>query len=205
MTVSTGLLADVSRETMDLLEAYAGLIRKWNPVVNLVAKSTIDQLWDRHILDSLQLRPLIQPDLKHWLDLGSGGGLPGVVIAILAREIAPEARVTLVEVDQRKSAFLREVSRQLNLGFQVENRKIEQLAPQGADVISARALAALDALCGYADRHMAPQGKAVFPKGVRFAEELEEARKRWHFDLKEMTSLTQPEARILILSEIRHV
>lgn len=199
------VLSDVSRETLDLLEAYVALIRKWNPTVNLVAKSTIDQIWDRHILDSAQLRPLIQADLTHWLDLGSGGGLPGVVVAILAREIAPEARVTLVEVDQRKSAFLREVSRQLDLNLQIATRKIEDLEPQRADVVSARALAALDALCGFADRHMAPSGFAVFPKGIRFEEELAEARKRWHFDLKEMTSLTQAEARILILSEIRHV
>ncbi|WP_151718942.1 16S rRNA (guanine(527)-N(7))-methyltransferase RsmG [Gemmobacter serpentinus] len=199
------LLANVSRETLDQLETYAGLIRKWNPVVNLVAKSTLDALWDRHILDSAQLLPLIQPDLRHWVDLGSGGGLPGIVVAILAREIAPQARVTLVEVDQRKSAFLREVSRQLNLPVKVATEKIETLAPQGADVISARALAALDVLCGFAHRHLAPDGQAIFPKGATFEQELSDARKRWHFDLKEVTSLTQAEARILILSEIRHV
>ena len=134
---------DVSRETIERLSHYVALIEKWNPAINLVAKSTLPSIWHRHIADSLQVASYLQPEQRKWVDLGSGGGLPGLVVAIVAMESCPELQLELVEVDQRKSAFLREVARQLNLPVMVANEKIETLAPQAADIVSARALAAL--------------------------------------------------------------
>ena len=195
---------DVSRETTDKLKAYVALIEKWNPAINLISKASMDQIWQRHIADSLQVASLMTKDQQSWADLGAGGGLPGLVVAILASEKAPGLSVDLVEVDQRKSVFLRQVAAALDLKVQVHTRKIEDLSRLGAEVVSARALAPLSTLCGYAMQHLRPEGMAIFPKGAQFATEVSEARKLWSFDLEEMVSVTEPLARILILRAIKH-
>ena len=136
---------DVSRETFARLETYVGLIQKWNPRINLVSRNSLDDLWIRHIEDSLQVaRAIPMPD--RWVDLGSGGGLPGLVAAILAAEESPDTRFTLIESDQRKSVFLRTVARECDLNVQVISDRIEKAKPQKADVLSARALADLTTL-----------------------------------------------------------
>ena len=109
----------VSRETMDRLNTYSELLKKWNPKINLVSRFTLDDLWSRHMLDSAQIFSLADNKPDHWIDLGSGGGFPGLVIAILAKELMPNLTVTLVESDQRKCAFLRTVSRETNLKTKV--------------------------------------------------------------------------------------
>lgn len=195
---------DVSRETLDKLKAYVALIEKWNPAINLISKASMDQIWQRHIADSLQVASLMAEDQHSWADLGAGGGLPGLVVAILAGERAPGLSVDLVEVDQRKSVFLRQVAATLDLKVKVHTRKIEDLSRLDAEVVSARALAPLTTLCGHAVQHLRPGGMAVFPKGAQFAAELSEARKLWSFDLEEMVSFTEPLARILILRAIKH-
>jgi 16S rRNA (guanine527-N7)-methyltransferase len=196
---------DVSRETLDRLEALEALLRKWNPAINLVAKSTLHDAWQRHILDSAQLYALAPPQVGHWADLGSGGGFPGLVVAALAAERDPQRKLTLVESDQRKSTFLREAARQLGLSVTVATDRAEKLAPLGADVLSARALAALPMLCAFARRHLAPQGMALFPKGATHAAEVAEARRDWHFDLTVHTSETDAASVILALKAITHV
>lgn len=203
MTV-TGQSRDVSRETEAALSAFAALVRRWNPAINLVAPSTLADLDSRHIADSAQLLPLAPPGWTHWADLGSGGGFPGLVIAILARD-RPESRVTLVESDQRKATFLRTAARELSLPVTVHTTRAEQLAPLGANVLSARALAPLAQLLPFAHRHLRPGGTALFPKGRRHAEEVAEARRTWHFDLTEHSSQTDPEGRILQIERIAHV
>ena len=117
----------VSRETLDRLEALEALLKKWNPAINLVAKSTLGSAWDRHILDSAQLYTLAPPKVAHWADLGSGGGFPGLVIAALSHELDPDRRVTLVESDRRKATFLREAARQLGLSAEIRDERIESL------------------------------------------------------------------------------
>lgn len=196
---------DVSRETSERLESFAALLRKWNGAINLVSKSTLDDLWSRHILDSAQLATFFPEAKAIWADLGSGGGLPGLVLAIMAHDLKPELSFQLVEADQRKATFLRHVVRELALNVTVSSERIENLPPIGADVLSARALAPLSALCGHAVRHLCPSGIAIFPKGSNSADEIADARKLWSFDVEAFPSLTSDEAAILHMKLIRHV
>lgn len=192
----------VSRETFQALDVFSALLHKWNPAINLVSKTTLSDLWNRHIVDSAQLFLCCPPEAKLWLDLGSGGGLPGVVVAVLARELQPELRVALVESDMRKATFLREACRILNLRADVFNTRIESLLDLQADVLSARALASLEALLAFADKLLAPKGVALFPKGAQHESELADARKLWSFDCKLLPSLSDDKAAIL---EIRNI
>lgn len=197
------MLPGVSRETDEKLHQFEALVRKWNPAINLVSKASIDFLWDRHIHDSAQICAHIRP-AGRWVDLGSGGGFPGLIIAILAQGANEDLRLTLVESDQRKAAFLRQVARELSLEVSVLTHRIETCPPQSADVISARALAPLTTLLGFASRHLAQSGTAIFPKGARWQQEVESARKDWHFDLQAHTSATDPESALLVVKAISH-
>ncbi len=197
-------LSAVSRETEAALAAFAALVRRWTPAINLVAPSTLPDLDHRHIADSAQLLPLAPTGWTHWADLGSGGGFPGIVIAILARGRS-DAHVTLVESDQRKATFLRTAARELGLAVTVHAARAESLLPLNADVLTARALAPLSQLLPLAHRHLRPGGTALFPKGRRHAQETAEARQTWHFDLTEHPSQTDPEGRILQIERIAHV
>lgn len=196
---------DVSRETLAALQQYEELVRRWTPAINLVSKATLPDLWDRHIVDSAQIFALCPFSATSWADLGSGGGFPGVVIAILAKQLKPDLRVTLVESDLRKATFLRQAAQTLALPVTVRSSRIEVLDPLNAEVISARALAPLADLLAYADRHLAAGGVAVFPKGARYAEELAEAQKTWAFDVDAQQSLSDADAAILVIRNIhRH-
>ncbi|WP_299877274.1 16S rRNA (guanine(527)-N(7))-methyltransferase RsmG [uncultured Sulfitobacter sp.] len=202
MTTDHGL--NVSRETLERLEAFVKLVEKWTVKINLISKASIPHIWDRHIRDSVQIFD-IAPACAHWLDLGSGGGFPGIVVAIIAVEQSPDTKFTLVESDQRKSAFLRGAIRELSLNGVVRSERIEALAPQNADVISARALSDLDALMGFASRHMAPTGTAIFPKGENWQKEHAAAQERWSYRCEAITSITNPAAAVLRIEDIRRV
>lgn len=197
-------IPDVSRETYAKLEAYYDLLVKWTPKINLISKSSISDLWDRHIWDSAQLYPLAQ-SASHWLDIGSGGGLPGLIVAIMAQENNPETSVTMLESDVRKATFLRTVVRELDLKAQVVVSRIEAAAPMEADVLSARALADLPTLLAFADRHLKSGGQALFFKGETWKKEVEDARRSWSFDLVPHTSVTNSNAAILEVREIQRV
>ncbi|WP_299360627.1 16S rRNA (guanine(527)-N(7))-methyltransferase RsmG [uncultured Paracoccus sp.] len=187
-----------SREAQ--LRCYAALVKKWSPSINLVAASTLTDLWDRHILDSAQLAD-VAPEAPSWLDLGSGGGLPGLVLAILR----PTMSVELLEADARKCAFLRTCSRELDLpNVRVTNMRIEQRIPATAEHISARALAPLERLVPYVARHLAPHGTAWLMKGEAWQNEVDSVRNDWRFTLNVHPSRTRPGAAILQLSDIRH-
>ncbi|MEM1066827.1 MAG: 16S rRNA (guanine(527)-N(7))-methyltransferase RsmG, partial [Pseudomonadota bacterium] len=190
-----------SRETSERLLILAALLQKWNPKINLVAAATIQDLWVRHITDSAQLWSHTPP-FKHWADLGAGGGFPGAVIAILAQSERPDAQITLVESDRRKATFLRTVARETGVGFTVSDARIEALDPLDADIVSARALAPLDALLPWIHRHLAPGGTALLPKGRRSDEELEKALETWRFTCQKFASTTSPLGAILKLTEI---
>jgi 16S rRNA (guanine527-N7)-methyltransferase len=193
---------NVSRETFEGLKAYEALVQRWNPAINLVSKSDASDLWQRHIVDSAQIFALCPPAASSWVDLGSGGGFPGLVVAILAKQVQPNLRVTLVESDLRKATFLRQASQSLGLAVEVASKRIESLDPANADVLSARALALLTSLLGFAHQHLAQTGTALFPKGARFLEEIADARKAWTFDVDIKQSLSEAEAAILVIRNI---
>lgn len=195
----------VSRETIERLKAYQALLEKWNGAINLVARSTISSFWERHVVDSAQLYSQMPVGCQNWLDAGSGGGLPGIVIAGIAKEHAPSMTVHLVESDQRKATFLRRVVETLDLNAKVSIARIEAIPVQSADVFSARALASLNVLLGYADRHLKPTGTAIFPKGERYAQEIAESRTNWHFDVVTKPSLTDTKAQVLVVKGITRV
>jgi 16S rRNA (guanine527-N7)-methyltransferase len=192
----------VSRETAARLDAFEALVRKWNSTINLVSKASLADLKHRHIADSEQLFELAGVTEGHWVDLGTGGGFPGIVVAIRAVEEAPGLRVTCIESDGRKAAFLMTAARELGLSVKVLAERIEAAEPQAADVVSARALAPLTALLPSAVRHLKPGGFAIFPKGAQHAMEVAQARTGWRFDLTVWPSRTDPEARILKLEAI---
>lgn len=192
---------DVSRETLDRLIRFDALLKKWNPRINLVSRASLDQSWTRHIADSVQVFHCVTAR-GHWVDLGSGGGFPGVIVAILAAEAAPDLKVTLVESDQRKAAFLRTAARECGVRLQVIARRIEAIPPLQADILSARALADLGQLLGFAERHLAADGVALFPKGATWEKELAEARQEWSFELTPIRSRTESEAVILKIERV---
>lgn len=195
----------VSRETFEDLQAFAGLVVKWNSAVNLVSKAGMADLWPRHMIDSAQVFPVVAEHAataQLWCDLGSGGGFPGLVVAIQAKRERPDMKIVLVESDRRKSVFLAEVARNLHLNVSVLSRRIDDVPPLAADVVSARGLASLDLLCKYAERHLRKGGMAVFPKGSTAAGEIEAAKALWDFKLTSHASHTDPSAQILVLEDI---
>ena len=185
----------VSRETYVKLERYADLLREESARQNLISTSTLDSLWDRHILDSAQLARLA--DGKRWLDIGSGAGLPGIVIALLTGRA-----VTLVEPRRLRAEFLTRTVAELGLKAEVACCKVERM--QGAfDVITARAVASVDRLLGMSI-HLARSGTIwVLPKGRNVKSELVEAQHSWHYDARAEPSITDPESEILLLSKVR--
>ncbi|WP_319825196.1 16S rRNA (guanine(527)-N(7))-methyltransferase RsmG [Thalassovita sp.] len=199
------LLKNVSRETAERLKAYADLLQKWNPRINLVARSTLPDLWERHFLDSAQVFSLAPEAFDSWVDLGSGGGFPGLVCAILAQEQNPVSKFTLVESDARKSVFLRTVIRETGLSAIVLSDRIEALSPLQADVLSARALADLATLLSFSERHLGKAGVALFPKGVNWQKECQVARTSWKFECETFNSATEPGAVILRIGGISRV
>mgnify|MGYP001800975392 CR=1 FL=1 len=195
---------DVSRETSERLAALAELTIKRPKSINLVSIRDLAEIETRHIADSLQVWQH-KRDGNHWLDLGSGGGFPAIPLAVLSKEDAPEMRFTCIESDQRKCAFLRTAGRELELNLNVVCSRIDDALPQNADILTARALAPLDVLLGFASKHLASQGLAMFPKGQTWQTEVEVARKVWRFDLETHPSVTSPDARILLCSELARV
>lgn len=193
---------DVSRETEARLEAFAAHLLKWNAAINLVSRASLPELWSRHILDSAQVFQIGPADARHWADLGSGGGFPGMIVAIMAAERSPGLRVTLVEADLRKAEFLRSAARACAVAVDVVAGRIESLAPMRADVLSARALAPLTDLLAYAERHLAPGGTALFQKGAGHAAELAAALERWRFSVQKHRSRTDRDSVILQIGDI---
>jgi 16S rRNA (guanine527-N7)-methyltransferase len=200
---SAGFLAkfNVSRETIERLECYHALLEKWNAHINLVSAASLSECWVRHFEDSAQLLALAGPHRQSWLDLGSGAGFPGLVIAILA----PDLRVTLVESDARKAVFLPEVARACDVDCCVLAARIDGIARQNSDVISARALAPLGDLLGYAERHRSGCGICLFPKGESVHKDIAKAQKSWSFDCVLHLSLTGKDAVIVEIGDFKRV
>ena len=191
----------LSKSQCRALARYGELLLHWNRTINLISRKETGDLWERHMLDSAQLLTLL-PEAPagrplRIADLGSGGGFPGMVLAILGA-----GAVTLVESDQRKAAFLREVSRETGARTDVKAERIEVLGPLLADCVTARALAPLPKLLGYAARHLLPDGRALLLKGRSREEELMEASSHWSMKVIERPSLSDPEGAVLIIEDL---
>ncbi len=173
-------------------------VEKWQPRINLIASATLAGIWERHVEDSLQLVTLA-PRTERWLDLGSGGGFPGLVVAAALAD-HPDFRMVLVESNGKKCAFLRETTRLAGLPVTVENSRIEEFAltmPPAFDVVSARALAPLPLLLSLAEPFLALGATGLFPKGQDVEDEIEAAREAWHLESDLIQSQTEPGAAIL--------
>lgn len=203
------LAGRVSRETLDRLDAYAALLRKWNQRINLVARSTLDDLWRRHILDSAQFATHAPPNLRRWVDIGSGAGLPGLIVAICLKETQPEARIALVEKDERKAAFLAEAAASLDLDVEILCFRLVPGAKPAFeanfDVVSARALAPLPELLSLAAPLLAPGGLCILAKGRNSAAEIEEAVRHWRMNLISVDSETERDSVILKVEGLQRV
>lgn len=202
----------VQSHHMDRFFKYAELLQDWQRAKNLVSDTTIHELWQRHISDSYQLLALAKPD-AHWLDIGSGAGLPGMVVAIScwSKESEPEVTgsMSLIEANGRKCAFLKAVSRETKTPANILNGRIEEIPlenlPQTPDYITARALAPLPKLCSLITRFMGSETVALVHKGQDFASEIEEATKYWDFDVVQHPSRIEDGSVILAISNLKKI
>jgi 16S rRNA (guanine527-N7)-methyltransferase len=194
---------DVSRETLMRMAQFADLFDAWSKRINLVAASTGGDFWMRHVADSAQLLRL-KPDARHWSDLGSGGGFPGIVIAILLSE-TEGARVDLIESNRKKAAFLQTVRAACASCARVHPARIEDAVKRlpAPEVITARALAPLADLFSLAEPWLAAGASCLFHKGRGYADEVEESRAHWRFDLVVHDSVAAPDSVILDISQVR--
>ena len=199
------ILIDVSRETIVLLQRLGLLVEKWNKSINLISKKTVPEIWNRHILDSAQIFYANKKSFKKWLDMGSGAGFPGLVVAILAQDKNIGGETVLVESDKRKCVFLSTVKRELNLNLSIINNRIESCDRQQADVISARALADLPSLLDLSFNHLSDDTTLIFSKGKSWKEELVAAEKTWNFSWEAVTSITDAKSVVLKIGELSRV
>lgn len=193
----------VSRETLRKLETYAALLSKWNKRINLVSRKSLNDVWKRHFLDSAQLLSISRDDAKKWVDLGSGAGFPGLVVAILAAELRPELHVTLIDSDQRKGVFLETVAREVNVSVTIVQKRVDEVVCVGADIISARALAPLTDLLKLAQIHAAKNCQYLFLKGENYESELTAARAIWHIEADVIPSITDPSSVVLRIGDFQ--
>ena len=193
----------VSRETLAKLKAYADLLADWNARHNLVARSTLPDLWHRHLWDSAQLVPQIPAGARTLADLGSGAGFPGLVLALLR----PELTVTLHEATTKKCAFLQAAADRIGLKVTIRNSRLEDLPAQAFDAVTARALAPLPQLLQYAYPFTGPNSVCLFLKGQNVGAELTEAHKYWSMEVSQVPSQTEPSAAIVTVRKLgpRHV
>lgn len=194
----------VSRETFQSLQQFERQFQKWNRRINLAAPSTIPVLWDRHVLDSAQLAGL-KPDAKHWLDLGSGGGFPGAVMAVLLKD-RPGSRCDLVESNRKKTAFLSTVMAEMQAPARVHARRIEDMYAviPACEIVTARALAPLPRLLEFAAPWSEAGAICLFHKGRDYQSEVQESRDAWSFDLIEHPSRIDADGVVLEIAHIRH-
>jgi len=163
--------------SQEKLRQFAALVEKWSAKINLVSKADIPHLWDRHIQDSLQILPHIPSSTEAAIDLGSGAGFPGMVLAI-----ATNIPFTLIESDKRKAAFLQDAARELSAPVKILPTRIETAQTTAAPLVTARALAPLEKLLALAAPHLAPGGICLFPKGKNWENELTAAKALWHME-----------------------
>lgn len=197
---TTGL-PNVPRETLETLEEFSALLLKWNQKINLVSKKiTIDELWHRHILDSAQLIKYIPKNKNEIVDFGSGAGFPALILAIIGGY-----KVSLIESDQRKCAFMQEASAKLSLHANIFTSRIEDAKSFDADIITSRALASLVKLFDYSEKFVKKDNIMLFLKGQNVVEEIKEASIYWGFSYEIFPDAFNNEACVLSISNLRRL
>lgn len=192
---------NVSQAVQSKLNTYVALLEEWQGKMNLVSDSTLPVVWTRHILDSAQVERYLTPSDRVILDLGSGAGFPALVLAIL--DESKNRTVHLVESDGKKCSFLQAVADVCGLQVVIHNERIEKMPVFKADVITARALAALDKLVGYAKPFIGERTRCLFLKGKKADEELKLCAKKFVFAVEKHSSITSDEGKILCLTGVK--
>ena len=196
---------EVSREAAERLKVYAALLGHWQKTINLVAPSTLDDIWNRHFADSAQLLRLAPASAKTWLDIGSGAGFPGLVIAIMLHA-SRQARMVLIESDSRKAAFLGEAARATGVVVDIVCARIESSSTHAkvgpVDIVSARALAPMGRLLELANPFFSSKTNGLFLKGRNVETEIAEASATWLFEHRLVPSLTDPEGRVVVIENL---
>ena len=193
---------NVSRETLNGFYEYETLLTKWNEKINLVSKNTLVDIWERHFLDSGQIIKHVEASGKRWVDVGSGAGFPGLVVALLLRDRKIDCNLVLVEKNPKKGFFLNEVIRKLNLNVEVVNDNIYTLEPLNADILTARAFSELNNLIEISFRHRKRNGLCLFLKGENYRFELDKTLNYWFFDYDIVDSLSNPSGKIIRVKNI---
>ena len=193
---------NVSRETLNGFYEYESLLSKWNEKINLVSKNTLTDIWERHFLDSGQIIKHVDASGKKWVDVGSGAGFPGLVVALLLRDRKIDCDLILVEKNPKKGFFLNEVIRKLNLSVEVVNDNIDILEPLNADILTARAFSELNNLIEIAFRHRKKEGICLFLKGENYRIELDKTLNYWFFDYDIVDSLSSSSGKIIRVKKI---
>ncbi len=193
----------VSRETFHKLEIYVDQLKKWQKKTNLIANSTVDDIWHRHVADSLQ-SIAIRPEARKWVDIGSGGGFPGLVIAACMSEHT-NSSVTLVESNSKKTAFLRQASRQMGANAKVITARIEDAVGEvvSPEIVTARALSSLSNLLELSSRWLTNGATALFHKGREYEQEIRETDGLWTFDLVNHKSRISADSVVLEISNLK--
>ena len=191
---------EVSRETTERLNAFADLLLRWNKTINLISRKDEEHVWSRHIADALQLIPMMPSDVSTAIDLGSGAGFPGLILAI-----ATGCHFHLIESDQRKATFLREASRITNAATTIHAARIDAVKLDPVQLVTARALAPLSDLIGLAVPFLAAEGVLLAPKGLNADAELTAASAQWHMRVERASSTTNVAATILKITEVSRV
>lgn len=192
----------VSRETLERLKAYEASLHEWQKKFNLVSNASLEDAWNRHFLDSMQLFNFIPKTARNLCDFGSGAGFPGMVLAIMAKEKTPYLKVSLIESIKKKTLYLNEVNNITEANAVIINDRIENIPPQSFDVITSRAMASLKDLLSYTKKFFGKNTVCIFPKGKSYAEEIAEAEKFWKFDCKIVPSEMSSEGVILIITNL---
>lgn len=194
---------NVSRETINELKKYEALVVEWNNKFNLISKSSVQYIWGRHILDSLQLCQFVKNTDKIMYDFGSGAGFPAIVLSIVGKQLFPELKIFLVESITKKALFLNTVKNELNLNIEVINGRIENIKAENIDLISSRAMASLDKLIDYSKPFCNKNTRLIFPKGSKYKDEIDLSLKTWKFDFDVIQSKTDETGKILYIRNIR--
>jgi 16S rRNA (guanine527-N7)-methyltransferase len=194
-------VSDVSRETLARLKLFVSLLEDWNARMNLVSAKSLADVWKRHVWDSAQLFPLLPPGTRSFVDLGSGAGFPGVVLATL---LGGETRAVLYEAVAKKCRFLEEVTHRTGIKAEIRNSRIEDAKPEPFDLVTARACAPLDQLLSYAAPFQAKNTHCLFLKGQSVGAELTDAYKSWAMTVEQHPSRSDPSGVILDIRELRH-
>lgn len=190
----------LSENVKNKLKIYENNLKKWQSKINLVSSSTLNDVYERHFYDSLQLWELIPKNAKTLIDFGSGAGFPALVLAILNQEENNgKIKISLVESDARKCAFIEQTARLCGVQVSIINKRIEDVAPFEADVVTARALASLDKLLDYSRDFVSDKSLCLFLKGEKVDEEIENAKKKYRFDYEKISSQTNKNSSVLII------